>query len=421
MRRVSIAEAVREIEDGASIVMSHAAVTADLLTDELVRQKEEHRGLKLFHLIHLGSQAHLAPDMADCVQVRTMFIHGRAILEAVAERRAEYIPCHFSQLSDFFGHTIPVDWAVVQVTPPDSRGRYSLSLSCDYGLPAVQKAKRVIAIVNDRLPFVYGENYITADRIDLLVEHSAPPFGIEPKVPTDLERRIAEICTEYVPDGATLQVGIGGIPDAVLDGLTDRKDLGIHTELLTPGVQRLHDTGAITGAKKGHRVGKMIATFALGNQALYDWLHLNEEVEFYPAGVVNDYREIVANNRMISINSAVEVDLLGQVNAEVINGRMYSGTGGQVDFVRGACGSPGGCSILALPSTARGGAVSRIVAGLTEHTATTLRNDVDVIVTEYGAAELRGRTMSERAKALIEIAHPDFRERLEEEWATRFS
>lgn len=418
MRKVTIEEAVREIEDGASIVMGQAAVTADLFTDELVRQRESHRGLKLFHLIHLGRQDHLAPDMADCVEVRTMFVYGREMVQAVAERRAQYIPCHFSDLPGFMGDTIPVDWAVVQVTPPDRMGRYSLSVGCDYAQPAVRKAKRVFAIVNDQLPFVYGNNFVTRDQIDLFVEHSQPPFCVRPKAPTELEEAIADICTKYIPDGATLQAGIGGIPDAVLARLTGRRDLGIHTELLTPGVQKLYEAGAITGAKKGHRTGKIIATMALGDRAFYDWLDHNEEVELYPADVVNDFDEIAANDRMISINSAVEVDLRGQVNAEMIVGRMYSGSGGQVDFVRGASRSRGGHSILALPSTAKGGTVSRIVPRLgSSSIVTTLRNDVDIIATEYGAVELCGLTERDRAKALISIAHPKFREELEAQWA----
>lgn len=421
---LSIEEALQHFKNGDSLVLGHGATTPDIFTRELVRQATPGRKLHMFMLIHLGNHDFLAPEMADYIEVSTIFMSGVAMKKAVAEGRANYIPCHFSQLPALFGSrddvatfpgaTIPVDWAVVQVTPPDAQGRYSLSASCDYVLPAVRKAKKVLAIVNDQLPFIGGDNFITADQVDIFVEHSEPAYATETKPSSELDRQIAQHCIPYIPDGATLQAGIGGIPDAVLSMLTGHKDLGVHTELLTPSIQKLHEIGAITGAKKGHRNGKMVAAFAMGDHSFYQWMHNNPDLELYPVDVINGFGEISSNNKMISINSAVEVDLKGQVNAEMIGDQMFSGSGGQVDFVRGARASKGGMNIIALPSTAKNGTISRIVPSLRTGTAvTTSRNDLDAVITEFGVAELRGKTELQRAKALISIAHPNHQEALE--------
>ena len=434
-KELSLEEAVRLFEDGETLILGHGGATPDAVTRELVRQKDDPamkgKHLNLFHLIHPGDQSFLAPEMAGYLTSTTMFMSGKPIRQAIAEGRANYMPCHFSDLPALFGTpplstkgfprpTVPADWAVIQVTPPDEKGLCSLGPSSDFTLPAARKARRILALMNDQLPYVGGDNFVPFDRIDYFVRTSEPALEVPVKAPGEMDFAIARFCAPYIPDGATLQAGIGGIPDAVLRLLTDRKDLGVHTELLTPGVQFLHEKGVITGRLKGHREGKMVGAFAMGDASFYKWMDHNPEVEMYPVDVANSFREIAANKRMISINSAVEIDLTGQICAEMVGGQMYSGSGGQVDFVRGAHASDGGLSIIALPSTAKGGAISKIVPILGAGTAlTTLRNDVDIIVTEYGAAELRGLTERERAHALISIAHPDHREALERQLPAR--
>lgn len=420
-RVLSVQDAVREIKDGSRLVFSHGAVSPSYVVDEIVRQHERYHDLHMLHLIYMGKPSHLAPEMADHFRVRSMFMSGKDIRTAVAENRADYLPMHFSMLPSIFrqGGSYEPDWAIVQVTPPDAQGRHSVSLASDYGLPAARAAKHVLAIINDKLPFVGGDAFLTRDEIDIVVEHSELPFAMPAATSGEVEQTIARYCADFIPDGATLQAGIGALPDAVLSILTDRRDLGIHTELLTPGVVKLHKSGAITGRKKGIYDGKIICTFALGDQEMYDWMDHNDELEMYPVDIVNDPRIIGQNKNMISINSAVEIDLCGQVCAEKVGGKMYSGSGGQMDFIRGTRYSEGGKSIIALSSTALGGKISRIVPRLTEGVVTSLRNDVDYIITEYGVAQLFGRTENERAKALISIAHPDFREDLEKAWRSR--
>lgn len=429
-REVRLSEAVELFENNETLVLGHGGASPDAVMSELARRKDDPKmqgkKFRIFHLIHLGDQTLFHSDMEGYLSTYTMFMNGKPIREAVKEGRSDYLPCHFSELPALFGTpplstqgyprpTIPVDWAVIQVTPPDENGMCSLGPSSDFTLPAARKAKRILALVNDQLPYVGGDNFLPFDHIDYFVRISEKPGEVPVKEPGEIDWEIAKNCVPYIPDGATLQAGIGGIPDAVLRLLTDRKDLGVHTELLTPGVKYLEEKGVITGARKGHRDGKIVGAFAMGDADFYRWMDHHPDIELYPIDVANSFREIAANKRMISINSAVEIDLMGQVCAEMVGGEMYSGSGGQVDFVRGAHASEGGLSIIALPSTAKGGTISKIVPNLRQgHAVTTLRNDIDLIVTEYGAAELRGLTEKERARALISIAHPDHRASLEE-------
>lgn len=413
---MTLREAVAEIKDGEKLVLSHGAVTPNCVVEEIVRQKERFSSLRLFHLIYLGSPIHLEPGMERHMRVCSPFLSGRAMRDAVNEGRADFIPRHFSQVPSLFapGGNFEPDWAILQVTPPDKEGRYSCSLSSDFGLPAARFAKKVMVVVNDQLPFVGGDNFLTADEIDVIVEHSSQPHLVPSAEQSEMDKKIAAYCAELVPDRSTLQIGIGALPDAVLSLLTNHKDLGIHTELLTPGVLGLYKSGAITGRYKGIHQGKMAAAFTMGDQALYDFLDGNKDFEQYPVDLMNNPYIIGKNPRMISINSCIEVDLYGQVCAEKVGGKMFSGSGGQFDYVRGIRLSEGGKSIIAIQSTAKGGELSRIAPTLgSRNVVTTLRNDIDYVVTEYGVAALSGRTELERAMALVSIAHPKFREELE--------
>lgn len=415
-REMSLSAAVAEIADGSKVVLGHGAVTPNCVVEELVRQCDRFKQLQIFHLIYLGEAVHLVPGMEQHMRVCSPFLSGAAMRNAVREGRADFIPRHFSQVPTLFaeGGTFQPDWAVVQVTPPDAEGRYSCSLSSDYTLPAARCAKRVLAVVNPELPYIGGDNFLKAEEIDILVTHASPAHTLPAATPSETDLEIARYCAELIPDRATLQIGIGALPDAVLGLLKGHEDLGIHTELLTPGVLELYQSGAITGSYKGVRPGVMTAAFTMGDEALYRFLGEHEVLEQYPVDWVNDPYVIGQNERMISINSCIELDLYGQVCAEKVGGQMFSGSGGQVDYVRGARLSKGGKSIIALPSTAKKGTLSRIVPMLGNgNVVTTGRNDVDYIVTEYGVATLAGRSELERAEALVAIAHPNFREELE--------
>lgn len=271
------------------------------------------------------------------------------------------------------------------------------------------------------MPVTYGNSFIHISQIDWIVETSVPIVEVQPSPITEVEQSIGEYCATLVDDGSTLQLGIGGIPDAVLMFLTKKKDLGIHSEMISDGVIDLVEMGVINNKRKSIHQGKMVATFLIGTKRLYDFVDHNPLVEMYPVNYVNNPIVIAKNNKMVSINSALQIDLMGQVGAETIGGKQFTGVGGQVDFIRGAANSPGGKSIIALPSTANNGKISRIVPLLDEGSVvTTSRCDVDYVVTEFGIAHLRGRTLKERGKALIKIAHPDFQPFLVEEWEKRF-
>ncbi|MDO5017407.1 MAG: acetyl-CoA hydrolase/transferase C-terminal domain-containing protein [Porphyromonas sp.] len=412
---MTLEAAVSEIKDGEKIVLGHGAVTPNCVVEELVRQKERYTHLSIFHLIYLGNPIHLERGMEKHFRVYSPFINGKAMRDAINEGRAEFIPRHFSKVPSLFFErgSFQPDWGIVQVTPPDAEGRYSCSLASDYTLPAARAAKKVLAVVNPQLPYIGGDNFLTEDEIDIIVEHSSAPHTLPAAVPNETEKQVAKYCAELIPDRATLQIGIGALPDAVLALLKGHKDLGIHTELLTPGVLELYKSGAITGKYKGDHPNKMTASFTMGDQSLYDFLDHNAEFEQYTVDYMNDPVIIGKNPNMISINSCIEVDLYGQVCAEKVGGKVFSGSGGQFDYVRGVGISEGGKSIIAIQSTAKDGQISRITPLLGHrNVVTSMRNDVEYIVTEYGIAHLSGKTEAERAMALINVAHPKFRDEL---------
>lgn len=415
------AQAVGAIKDGDYVVCSHAAANPQVIMRELVAQKENFRGVHIYHMLPLGYGDYLLPENSEHFRHITNFVGG-ASRQAVAEGKADFMPCFFKDVPGLLGDIFSVDVAVVNVSLPDEEGYCSLGLASDYTKAAVEKARIVIAQVNECMPYVGSMNKVHLSKFTWIVPCADPIPEIPLPAITDVEREIGRNCASLVKDGDTLQLGIGAIPDAVLMFLKDKKDLGIHTEMFSDGAMELVKAGVINGSRKTLHRGKLVATFLMGTRTLYDFVDKNPDVEMFPVDYVNDPAIIGRNDNMVSINSCIEIDLMGQVNSESIGLKQFSGTGGQVDYVRGASVSKGGRSIMAMPSTAAKGKVSRIVPLLSEGAAvTTSRNDVDYVVTEYGIAKLKGRTLIQRAQALIEVAHPDFRDELRAEFDKRFN
>lgn len=417
-------EAVKLIHDNQYVIYGHAAAAPNEINKALTQRAKDldFKNLHIFHMLYVGDPLHLAPEMESHIKAELSFVCDRS-RKAVQGFHASYIPCHFSDVPWMFKNDkYPVDIAVVQATPPNDEGFCSLGISCDYGKSAIEKAKVVILEINDRMPWVGPqENLIHVSEVDAFVPCSYKIFEPGQAPIGEIEKTIAAYCASLIPDGATLQMGIGAIPDAVLSLLKDRKDLGIHTEMFTDGVIDLVEAGVITGKRKTLHPGKIVGTFLMGSQRLYDFVDRNPMIELYPVDYVNNPYVIGQNNDMITINSCIEVDLTGQVASETIGSKHFSGSGGQMDYVRGAHLSKGGKSIITMRSTAAGGKFSRIVGSLKPGAVvTSLRNDMDYIITEYGIAYLRGKTMEQRAKALIDIAHPDFREMLCEDYFKLF-
>lgn len=420
-KTVTADEAIRAIKNGDRVVFSHAACVPQEIVKALIRHKDDYADVEIYHMLCLGEGAYLAQGLEKHFRHRTNFVGGNS-RQAIAENRADFMPCFFFEIPYLFRRKqMPVDVAVIQVTPPDADGNCSFGLSCDYTKPAAEVARVVIAEVNENLPHVGGDNFIHVSQIDYMVPCANALPEIAPARVGEVEEAIGGYCAQLIEDGATLQLGIGAIPDAVLMCLKDKKDLGIHTEMFTDGVIDLMESGVINGSRKTLHPGKHVATFLMGSKRFYDFVNNHPDVELYPVDYVNNPCVIMQNENMVSINSCIEVDLMGQVVSECIGQKQFSGVGGQVDYVRGAMLSSGGKSIMAMPSTAAKGAVSRIVPFLAEGAAvTTSRNDVDYIVTEYGIAHLKAKTLKQRAESLIAIAHPDFREELMQEFRKRF-
>ncbi len=420
-KTVTADEAIRAIKSGNHVVFSHAAGAPQEIQQALVRHKTDYSGVEIFHMICLGNGEYMAPEMETNFRHCAGFV-GANSRQAVAEDRADFLPCFFFEVPSFFRRGLwPVDVAIIQVSPPDPMGNCSFGVSCDYTKPAAEAARVVIAEMNDQMPHIGGDNFIHVSQIDYIVPCSYPLPEVPPAKTGPVEEAIGRHCAELVEDGSTLQLGIGAIPDAVLKYLADKKDLGLHTEMFADGAIDLIERGVINGSRKTLHPGKHVATFLMGSRRFYDFVNNNPDVEMHPVDYVNNPYVIMKNEKMVSINSCIEVDLMGQVTSECIGMKQFSGPGGQVDYVRGAALSPGGKSILAMPSTAAKGTISRIVPFLSHGAAvTTSRNDVDYVVTEYGIAHLKAQTLKERTKRLIAIAHPDFRDGLMEELRKRF-
>lgn len=413
-------EAIKAIKDNDQLVFGHAAGAPIEIEKALVANSSLFSNVKIFHKVSLGAGTYMRPELKDNFRHNTTFVGGNS-RKAVEENRADYIPCFFYEVPTLFEEALPVDVAVIQVSRPNSEGYCSFGVSCDYTKPAAELAKIVIAEANDRMPFVGGDNLIHVSKIDYIVETSNPILELPAPKIGETELAIGRNCASLVEDGSTLQLGIGAIPDAVLMSLKDKKDLGIHTEMFSDGVVELVELGVVNSSKKSIHKGELVSTFLMGTQRLYDFVNNNDSVKLYPVDYVNHPTVIMQNHKMVSINSCIEVDLMGQVVSEAIGLKQFSGVGGQVDYVRGTSMAKDGKSIMAMPSTASKGTVSRIVPFIAEGAAvTTSRNDVDYVVTEYGVAHLKGKTLRDRALSLIAVAHPDFRESLMEEFNRRF-
>jgi 4-hydroxybutyrate CoA-transferase len=409
---VSAEQAVQHIKSGDRVVIGHACGEPPTLVEALVTRAPEISNVEIVHMVAMGPAKFAQPEMERSFRHNALFVGG-STRKAVEEKRADFTPCFFSEIPRLFKNNIlPVDVVLLQVTPPDEQGFCSYGVSVDYTKIVAECAHIVIAQMNNCLPRTGGAK-IHLDVIDFIVEQDESIIELKPPKIGDVEKAIGENIAALIPDGATLQLGIGAIPDAVLLFLTDKKDLGIHSEMFSDGVVVLAEAGVITNRKKTINTGKFMATFLMGTKRLYDFVNNNPDVEMQSVDYINDPYIIGQHENMVSINSALQVNLMGEVNAEMIGTRQFSAVGGQVDFVRGASRSLNGKSIIALPSTASGGKISRITCQLDCGAAvTTSRNDVHYVVTEYGVAELRGKCIRERAEALIAISHPDFRHSL---------
>jgi acyl-CoA hydrolase len=421
VRAETAAEAVKLIKSGDHIHIHSAASTPQILVDAMVARHEELSNIEIFHLHTEGYAPYIEPEYADSFHLNSMFIAGN-VRKAINDGRADFIPVFLSEVPIMYRRKIlPIDVALIQVSPPDKHGYCSYGIGVEATKAAVEMADSVIAHVNPNMPRTHGDSLIHKSEIDIYVDADLPVLEHKMSIPGEVEHKIGGHIASLVEDGATLQMGIGSIPDAALAALENHKDLGIHTEMFSDGIIPLVEKGVINGKNKSKQKGIIISGFCLGTRRLYDFVDDNPVVRLMDIQYVNDTAIIRRNPKVTSINSAIEVDITGQVCADSIGSRMYSGVGGQMDFIRGASLSEGGKPIIALPSVTKSGE-SKIVMYLKQGAGVvTTRAHVHYIVTEYGVADLYAKTLRQRAQALIDIAHPDHRESLEKECFSRFS
>ncbi len=423
--------AVQVVKSGNRVYLHGRHSTPTLLIEALVARGEELKDVELLSTLSFGPVPYTDPRWAGHFYVRSIFV-GASEREAISAGRASYAPAFLSTIPKLFmpGGPWAIDVALVQVSPPDKHGYCSLGPSVDATREAVDYARQVVALVNAQVPWAHGDSFVHLSQLDYAVNWDGSLHEVRQQAPNQMQREIGRHVADLIEDGATLQLGIGAIPDAVLQALTDRRDLGIHSEMFSDGVLDLVERGVITGARKALDRGKMVASFIMGSRRLMDFLDDNPMVELRSISYTNDIENIRQFDHMVAVNSALEVDLTGQVCAESIGTTQYSGVGGQIDFLQGAADAPHGRPVLAFPATARAhqaregnmpyelpsidGQVSRIVPTLTPGaTVTTTRAHVHYVVTEYGRVMLFGRSTADRARLLISIAAPQFREQLE--------
>jgi acyl-CoA hydrolase len=408
-RAVSAADAVALLRSGTNVFIHGACATPAPLIDAMCARRDLEE-VRLYHLHTAGPAPFAAAGREKEFRSVSLFT-GAPLRQAIAANRADFVPIFLSDIPGLFlSGQVPLDAALLQVSPPDRHGMCSLGTSCDAAQAAATTARLVIAEINEQMPRTHGNNVLPFASIHAFVATDRPLVEHAPEPETPVEARIGEIVADLVEDGSTLQMGIGGIPDAVLSRLHNKHDLGIHTEMFSDRVVDLFESGAITNQLKTVGKGRIVTSFVNGSKRLFDFLNDNPLVAFYPCNWTNDTSVIRKNPKVVAINSAIQIDLTGQVCADSIGHRIYSGIGGQMDFIRGAALSPGGKPIIALPSTAARGTVSRITVELAAGAGVvTTRGHVHWVATEYGAVNLHGRSIRERAEALISIAHPDFR------------
>ena len=411
---VSVDQAVSVIASGQRVFIHQACAEPRPLVEAMTRRADQLRDVEVVHLLTLGKLDYVQPQYAASFRHNALFVAGNT-REAVQSGRADFIPVFLGEIESLFlDGVLPLDVALLQCTPPDGDGRVSLGPSVDIAISAARMARHVIAIVNPQMPRVLGDSFLHVDEIDVMVEGDFPLAESHARPNTPEHLGIARHVAELIPDGATLQLGIGSIPDAIAALLGNHRHLGLHSEMVSDSIIALIESGAIDNSRKKIYPNRAVAGFAIGSRKLMDFLHNNPMFEFHQTRHTNDPFAISQNPKVCAVNAALEVDLMGQVCADCIGPLQHSGIGGQLDFIRGASRSEGGMPFICLPSTAKGGTVSRIVRQLKPGApVVTTRGDVHWIVTEFGAVNLRGKNVRQRAELLISIAHPKFQAELE--------
>ncbi len=420
-RLVTAEEAIKNIHDGDKVVMSFGCGEPRYIVRAMRESYMDYKDVEVINMLLLGDTPWVDEDVKGHFRYNSFFASGTN-RKAIANGDADFTSCYLSETPMVLREYIKPRVTVMSVAPPDEDGYVSLGTNCDYIETTLSHCEVKIAQVNKFMPYTHGVARKHVTEFDFFVEHDEPIPEVPAPPLTEVERQIGKNCAALINDGDCIQLGIGGIPNAICEELKHKKDLGLHSEMVGDGVVDLIESGVINNSKKNVNPNKTILGFAFGTRKLFDFLNNNKAVEMTPMDYVNNPFIIAQHDNMVSVNSCIQVDLMGQVVSDTIGLNQFSGVGGQVDFVRGATMSKGGRSIMAMPSTAKGDTISKIVPKITDYSAvTTTRNDVNYVVTEYGIAQLKGKSMKERARALISIAHPNFRDELCEEFERRFN